>query len=339
MEPDKQIITDINKIFPLNGNDLFGEMTAYMPRCYFPTALGDDALQEFTEKEFCRIRNIISREYKFDIDKHIAENRGSSPFDLIRKDIEQEVYRRIRKDYMQLCVISIRDSLIDKIRCAVEKENNIIGTFYRNRGKHYQDEASGEYDTSPIVVTHNPDFFSYGGYESATLYELLIDGPGNLLCTLNGEGGEDFFEPIEHIQTEGLFEITHWLEEYGFIPDEDDNDEDDTVVCNKCGSSDIQTQAWVDPNTQTFIGTTGIDRNDNWCNQCADNQPFTTLKKFKERMQEWWEELEPSEMERITGLRRDRYPSREFVDVCNKWWDEKNYDEKRMILKKHNNDE
>ncbi len=117
------------------------------------------------------------------------------------------------------------------------------------------------------------------------------------------------------------------------------DNKDDTVVCNKCGSSDIQTQAWVDPNTKTFIGATGIDRGDNWCNQCADNQLFTTLKKFKEHMQEWWEELEPSEMERITGLRQDRYHSQEFVDACTKWWNEKNYDEKRMILKKHNNDE
>ncbi len=28
----------------------------------------------------------------------------------------------------------------------------------------------------------------------------------------------------------------------------------------------------VDPNARTFIGTTGIDRYDNWCDECEDHQ-------------------------------------------------------------------
>ncbi|WP_018667217.1 hypothetical protein [Bacteroides gallinarum] len=54
--------------------------------------------------------------------------------------------------------------------------------------------------------------------------DLVGDGTGKLLCTLNGEAGEDFDEPVENVQIEGLFEIAHWLEEYGFIAaDVDDN--------------------------------------------------------------------------------------------------------------------
>ena len=38
------------------------------------------------------------------------------------------------------------------------------------------------------------------------------------------------------------------------------------IVCEECGSTEIQTQAWVDANTHEYIGETGIDREDN----CGD---------------------------------------------------------------------
>lgn len=337
MKSEKKMMT--NTVFPENTNTLYEKLVAYMPRCYFPISLSEDDIHEFAGKEFCRVRDIVCREYHFDKDKYINENAGVSPFDFVRDDIEQEIYRRIRKDYMQPSVVSMRKSLLEKIRHAVEKENNIIGTFYQNRGVHYRDGEPSEYETSPIVVIHNPGYYSYGGYESATVYELFIDGTGKLLCTLNGEGGEDFDESVENVQIEGLFEITHWLEEYGFIPD--DATDDDTVVCDECGSTDIQTQAWVDPNTHIFIGTTGIDRDDNWCDECEDHLLFTTLKKFKERMQEWWDSLDSNQMEQITGYRQNECPAgnnlQTFVNACNIWWKNKNYDEKRKIWKEHNN--
>ncbi len=142
--------------------------------------------------------------------------------------------------------------------------------------------------------------------ENAAVYELFIDGNGKLLCTLNGEAGEDFDEPIGQVQTEGLLEIAHWLEEHGFISA--DVNDDGIVVCEECGSDNIQTQAWVNPNARTFIGTTGIDRYDNWC-ECEDHQSFITLREFKERMQEWWDSLDENQMEQITGYRQGKRPA------------------------------
>lgn len=341
MKAEQQTRTNTERTFPEDNDTLYREMTSYMPNCYFPTSLGEDAIHEFAGGEFARIRDIICREYGFDEDRHIEEYAGVSPFDFVRDDIEQEIYRRIRKDYTQLGAVSIRKSLLEKIRHAVERENNIIGTFYRNRGVHYRDGEPAEYETSPIVVIHNPGYYGYGGYESATVYELFIDGTGKLLCTLNGEGGEDFDEPVENVQIEGLFEIAHWLEEYGFIAaDVDDNK---ITVCEECGSDNIQTQAWVDPNTHAFIGTTGIDRDDNWCDECEEHLPFCTLKEFKERMQEWWQGLEFKEMEQVTGFRQTDFSPedgyRKFVDACEKWWNGKSYDEKRIIWEKYHNEE
>ena len=196
---------------------------------------------------------------------------------------------------------------MEKIRDAVKKENNIIGTFYRNCGVHYREAESAEYETSPIVVVHNSAFYGYGGYESATVYELFIDGNGKLLCTLNGAAGEDFDEPIGQVQTEGLLEIAHWLEEHRFI------------------SAEVNA---------------GIDRYDNWCDECEDHQPFCTLKEFKERMEEWWNSLDANQMEQITGCRQDKCPAGDnhqgFAETCNEWWENKGYDEKRKIWKEHN---
>ena len=152
MKTDKKTAND--RIFPEYENDLFEKMTAYMPRCYFPTALGEDDIREFARKEFRRVKGIICREYELDGDA------GVFPFEFIRYYFEQEVHRRIRKDYMQLNVISARKSLTDTIRRTVEKEGNIIGTFYQNRGTHYRDGKFPEYDTSPVVVFRNPDLFS-----------------------------------------------------------------------------------------------------------------------------------------------------------------------------------
>lgn len=338
MEQEKPTKPETDRTFPEDDDTLYREMTVHMPRCYFPTSLGENSILKFAGEEFRRVKNIVCRRYNFNEDKYIRENAGVSPFDSVRGNFEQEVYRRLRKDYAHLSIISIRRSLMDKIRDAVKKENNIIGTFYRNCGVHYREAESAEYETSPIVVVHNSAFYGYGGYESATVYELFIDGNGKLLCTLNGEAGEDFDEPIGQVQTEGLLEIAHWLEEHGFISA--DVNDDEIVVCEGCGSDNIQTQAWVDPNARTFIGTTGIDRYDNWCDECEDHQPFCTLKEFKERMEEWWNSLDANQMEQITGCRQDKCPAGDnhqgFAETCNEWWENKGYDEKRKIWKEHN---
>ena len=57
----------------------------------------------------------------------------------------------------------------------------------------------------------------YGGYEGNTVYDLFINEKSELLCTLNGEAGEDFDEPIENVQVEGLIILVHWLLEHGFL--------------------------------------------------------------------------------------------------------------------------
>ena len=77
---------------------------------------------------------------------------------------------------------AIRNEAFSLIQNAVAK-HRILGTFYQNLGKHYaHDQTLEQYDTAPIVITHNDSFGTYGGYAAATVYELFIDEKGRLLC-------------------------------------------------------------------------------------------------------------------------------------------------------------
>lgn len=202
---------------PIDTDQLLQQMINFLPALYFPDSTDDDTLHALAREEFFRVQDIMRRMY--DTDEEPGDS--VSPFDEVEEEFEQTVYARIRFDSKLIRLAVIRDEAIRNIRAAVEKQNNIIGTFYQNRGVHFQHESeSEEYDTTLIVVIHNPEYHSYGGYEANTVFELFIDADGKLLCSLNGEAGENFDEPIEHVQTEGLLEIAHWLEEQGFIASE-----------------------------------------------------------------------------------------------------------------------
>ena len=115
------------------------------------------------------------------------------------------------------------------------------------------------------------------------------------------------------------------------------------MTLEECGSTEIQTQAWVDANTHEYIGETGIDRDDNWCNECEAHNYFCTKTEFVERMEAWWGDADFPTMERVTGYRQDDFSPEEgyqdFVDACNEWWKAKSYDEKRAIFKENNSEE
>ena len=50
------------------------------------------------------------------------------------------------------------------------------------------------------------------------------------------------------------------------------------LVCSKCGGSNIQCVAWVDPNTDELIEYWDGDPQDNWCIDCDDNTKFNYVK-------------------------------------------------------------
>ena len=204
---------------------------------------------------------------------------------------------------------AIRDEAIGLILGAVA-EYKIIGTFYKNLGEHYShDQEPEEYDSSPIVVTHNTDFCSYGSYEAATVYELFTDERGRLLCTLNGEAGEDFDEPFEHIQTEGLLCIVEWLVEYGFIAD-------DPWRCEECGSLAVQANVWIDSNTKTVM-LGAQNRDEHHCSDCDANTCQIRQSELLRNIDYWFShELQPDDPEVITGLCGEDYPSAETYDAA-----------------------
>jgi hypothetical protein len=222
-----------------------------------------------------------------------------------------------------------REELLLAIAGAV-KPKGCIGTFYKNTGqRHTVDQTEEEYPGSPVVVVHNKEYRTYGGYEAATVYDLYIDG-GRIMCTLNGEAGEDWDEPIENIQIEGLLNIVSWLSEYGFVVEETDN----PFRCVQCGSPDVQIRAWIHPNESDRVSgfcSDGEDE-DNWCNSCESHTELKTEDGLLDEIEEWWDNTGFKEKERITGYRRPDFSPgdgyREFVDACNTYWEELPVEEK-----------
>lgn len=87
---------------PIQTEALFREMNGYLAANYFPETNDDDTIDGLATGEFFRIRELICRKYSFDEDKYIKENGGISPFDSVRDDLRQEVFKRIRPDVRPL---------------------------------------------------------------------------------------------------------------------------------------------------------------------------------------------------------------------------------------------
>ncbi|KAA6302827.1 MAG: hypothetical protein EZS26_000997 [Candidatus Ordinivivax streblomastigis] len=232
----------------------------------------------------------------------------------------------------KLLVNKIRQELIQTIRQAVEKEAGCIGTFYKNKGcRYYLSQEEEEYDDSPIVVAHIPNISAYGGFIAATVFDLYIDTESLLMCTLNGESGEDWDEPIAHVQVEGLACIVEWLQKNGFIQVQSDN----PYRCASCGSTNVQLKAWVSANNNEYIESIGSDgdEGDNWCEGCGDHTELILESELLKEIDEWWEEdLGMYSKEKISGLWMFDYDMsgdcKEFLDDCNKKWNEFTKEEK-----------
>lgn len=60
-----------------------------------------------------------------------------------------------------------------------------------------------------------------------------------------------------------------------------------TLYCSECGSSDVQVQAWVDPNTKEFHGYVNapcfLEEEDCWCENCQAHVELCTLKELWEK--------------------------------------------------------
>ena len=58
------------------------------------------------------------------------------------------------------------------------------------------------------------------------------------------------------------------------------------LVCEDCGSEDVQILQWVNPNTGENFGGTGEDRDDNWCDNCKEHTRLITKEEYIENQEE-----------------------------------------------------
>ena len=113
------------------------------------------------------------------------------------------------------------------------------------------------------------------------------------------------------------------------------DDESQLLVCDECGSREIQMMAWVDPNTLEYASSIDADSDDQWCDACQEHVWFCSLEEFGDNLDAWWLAVDFPKMERITGLSAANYPANDggqaFLDACNTWWTTLDYERKRAI--------
>ena len=56
MEQEKPTKPETDRTFPEDDDTLYREMTVHMPRCYFPTSLGENSILKFAGEEFRRVK-------------------------------------------------------------------------------------------------------------------------------------------------------------------------------------------------------------------------------------------------------------------------------------------
>ena len=59
-------------------------------------------------------------------------------------------------------------------------------------------------------------------------------------------------------------------------------DDSKVLVCEECGSRQVETQAWIDANTEMYICDTAHDCDGKWCEECEENVDFCSLEEFKQ---------------------------------------------------------
>ena len=75
------------------------------------------------------------------------------------------------------------------------------------------------------------------------------------------------------------------------------NPYDDMLVCKNCGGTNIETKAWMNPNTNALVSEMESDcEDDNWCNDCQEHYEFITRKEFLEAKEEAEIQIEEAKM-------------------------------------------
>lgn len=76
------------------------------------------------------------------------------------------------------------------------------------------------------------------------LYDIYLASDDILMCTLDDKCSSEYDIPFDTLLLESMLDIVHWLRLHSFLPDTDEPE----WVCEECGSSEVETLAWVNPN-------------------------------------------------------------------------------------------
>ncbi len=100
--------------------------------------------------------------------------------------------------------------------------------------------------------------------------------------------------------------------------------------CERCGSSDVQQQAWVRPDTGEVVSFNDCDRGDYWCEPCGEHPRLVRESELMATIEKWFAgDLRPNDDEVISGLNRNDFTTDEaFETACKEKWDARDTESK-----------
>lgn len=112
-----------------------------------------------------------------------------------------------------------------------------------------------------------------------------------------------------------------------------ENKDQITYRCDECGSTDVQIQAWVKPNSNNEYAGDCEDLKSSWCDHCEQNVSVSLYDSFVAPADEWWDdEASGEDKEVVSGLSEDDFDSEEkYKESCDAVWNQKSDNEKIEI--------
>lgn len=107
----------------------------------------------------------------------------------------------------------------------------------------------------------------------------------------------------------------------------------EVLRCEECGSTEVQIQAWVDPNQNNKFISDCEDDKSSWCDDCETHVRAVPHSEFMEDViNYWWKQCNGEDREVVTGLDDNDFCSDEdYQCACDAIWNAKNDEEKIAI--------
>ena len=104
--------------------------------------------------------------------------------------------------------------------------------------------------------------------------------------------------------------------------------DDDVIVCEICGSTDIEHKVWHKINTSEYVCDSEEEKADNWCNNCENHAGFIKKAEFIQQMDSWWHQ-------QTEGIKENLIHATSNIHTVRSCWEDLSFQQKRKVYREN----